>query len=222
MPEIPVIAIDGPTASGKGTVAERVAAALGWHYLDSGALYRLLALKALRAGVDLDDDAALVALADALDPRFGAGGSILLDGEEVGAAIRAEAVGVAASQVAVLAPVRTALLGLQQRARRLPGLVGDGRDLGTVVFPDALLKVYLTASVEARAERRHKQLMEKGFSANLTDLSRDLAERDARDMQRAEAPLRPAQGALVLDSTRLSIDETVGAVLEAYRCRVAG
>ncbi|HWS73722.1 MAG TPA: (d)CMP kinase [Quisquiliibacterium sp.] len=220
MPEAPVIAIDGPTASGKGTVAERVASALGWHYLDSGSLYRMVALKALRAAVDTGDGAGLAALADGLAPRF-EGGRILVDGEDVTDEIRAEAVGVAASKVAAQPLLRAALLGLQRRARRAPGLVGDGRDMGTVVFPDAVLKVYLTASVESRAARRHKQLMEKGFSANICDLSRDLAERDARDMQRAEAPLRPAEGALVVDSTSLSIDETVEAVLDAYRRRAA-
>jgi len=220
MPETPVIAIDGPTASGKGTVAERVATALGWHYLDSGALYRIVALVALRSGIDPADGPALASLARRLSPCFEAR-RILLDGEDVGEAIRAEDVGVAASRLAVQPLLRAALLDLQRRARRTPGLVGDGRDMGTVVFPDAILKVYLTASVESRAARRHKQLMEKGFSANIVDLSHDLAERDARDMQREVAPLRPAQGALVLDSTQLSIDETVEAVLEAYRRRVA-
>ena len=221
MPEAPVIAIDGPTASGKGTVAARVAAALGWHYLDSGALYRIAALQVLRAGIDPGDGPALAALAGRLAPRFEAG-RILVDGEDVAEAIRAEPVGVAASRIAAQPLLRAALLDLQRRARVAPGLVADGRDMGTVVFPDALLKVYLTASVESRAARRHKQLMEKGFSAKLADLSQDLAERDARDMQRAEAPLRPAEGALVLDSTQLSIDETVEAVLGAYRRRVAG
>ena len=218
---MPVIAIDGPTASGKGTVAGRVAAALGWHYLDSGALYRLVALAALRAGVDPADGPALAALAAGLRPRFEGGRILLADGEDVADAIRAEAVGVAASRAAAQPALRAALLALQHAARRAPGLVADGRDMGTVVFPDAVLKVYLTASVESRAARRHKQLIEKGFPANIVDLSRDLAERDARDMQRAQAPLRPAEGALVLDSTRLSIDETVAAVLEAYRRRAA-
>lgn len=221
MPEAPVIAVDGPTASGKGTIAERVAAALGWCYLDSGALYRIVALGALRAGIDTADGPALAALAQGLAPRF-EGRRILVGGEDVTEAIRAEEVGVAASRLASQPLLRAALLQLQRRARIAPGLVADGRDMGTVVFPDAILKVYLTASVESRAERRHKQLMEKGFSAKLADLSRDLEERDARDMQRAEAPLKPAEGALVLDSTHLSIDETVDAVLGAYRRRVAG
>ena len=221
MPEAPVIAVDGPTASGKGTIAERVAAALGWRYLDSGALYRIVALGVLRAGIDTADGPALAALAQVLEPRF-EGRRILVGGEDVTEAIRAEEVGVAASRLATQPLLRAALLQLQRRARIAPGLVADGRDMGTVVFPDAILKVYLTASVESRAERRHKQLMDKGFSAKIADLSRDLEERDARDMQRAEAPLKPAEGALVLDSTHLSIDETVDAVLGAYRRRVAG
>jgi len=212
----PVIAIDGPTASGKGTVAQRVARALGWHYLDSGALYRIAALQALRQGVALDDAAALAGLAGSLDPVFD-GARILLEGEEVSDAIREEAVGNAASRIAAVPALRAALVALQHRNRRPPGLVADGRDMGTVIFPDAGLKVFLTASVAARAARRHKQLIEKGFPANLDSLSRDLEARDARDMQRAEAPLRPAEGALVLDSTDLTVDETVAAVLEAHR-----
>jgi cytidylate kinase len=212
----PVIAIDGPTASGKGTVAQRVARALGWHYLDSGALYRIAALRALRLGVALDDAAALARLAGSLDPVFD-GARILLDGEEVTHAIREEAVGNAASRIATVPALRAALVALQHRNRRPPGLVADGRDMGTVIFPDAALKVFLTASVAARAARRHKQLIEKGFPANLDSLSKDLEARDARDMQRAEAPLRPSEGALVLDSTDLTVDETVAAVLEAHR-----
>jgi cytidylate kinase len=217
----PVIAIDGPTASGKGTVAARVAEALGWHYLDSGALYRIAAWRALKSGCALDDEPALAALAAALQPRFAAG-RIELDGEDVTEAIRAEAVGEAASRIAVLPALRAALLALQHAACRPPGLVADGRDMGTVVFPGARLKVFLTASVESRAVRRHKQLIDKGFSANLSDLLRDLQARDARDTLRASAPLAPAEGALVLDSTGLTIDQTVQAVIEAYRCRAAG
>jgi cytidylate kinase len=213
---VPMIAIDGPTASGKGTVAQRVAQALGWHLLDSGALYRLCALAALRGGVDLDDTVALAALAGALPVRFVAGG-VQLDGDDVTAAIRDEAVGNAASRIAVQPALRTALLGLQRGFRRPPGLVADGRDMGTVVFPDATLKVFLTASVESRAQRRYKQLIEKGFSANLPDLLRDLEERDERDAKRAVAPLRPAEGAVVIDSTHLDIDRTVAEVLGVYR-----
>ncbi|MEN9314423.1 MAG: hypothetical protein RIS35_816 [Pseudomonadota bacterium] len=217
-PAVPVIAIDGPTASGKGTVAQRVAAALGWHYLDSGALYRIAALRALGEGVALDDAAALSALAGRLDPVFGAD-RILLGDEDVTDAIRAEAVGEAASRIATLPALRAALVALQHRARRAPGLVADGRDMGTVIFPDARLKIFLTATARARAVRRHKQLIDKGFPANIDSLSRDLEARDARDMQRADAPLKPAEGALVIDSTDLSVEATVQAVLDAYRQR---
>ena len=217
--EVPLIAIDGPTASGKGTVAQRVAQALGWGYLDSGALYRLCALAALRSGVDLDDEPALAALAAALPVRF-VGDRIQLDGHDVSSAIRDESVGNVASRIAVYPALRAALLGLQRGFRRPPGLVADGRDMGTIVFPDATLKVFLTASAGSRAGRRYKQLIEKGFSANLADLLRDLQQRDARDHHREVAPLRPAEGAVVIDSTHLDIDQTVAGVLEAYRNRV--
>lgn len=212
----PVLALDGPTASGKGTIAQRVARTLGWHYLDSGALYRLTALAALRAGVPFDDAEGLARLAAALPVSFTDGGRIVLAGEEVTDAIRDEAVGNGASRLAVHADVRTALLGLQRGFRRPPGLVADGRDMGTVVFPDAALKVFLTASAESRADRRHKQLIEKGISANLPGLLQDLRERDARDASRSVAPLVQAEGAHVLDSTSLSIDETVKKVLELW------
>jgi CMP/dCMP kinase len=214
-PRVPVIAIDGPTASGKGTVAQRVADALGFHYLDSGALYRLTALEAQRGGIALDDEPALAALAAALAVSFD-GATIRLRGEDVTQAIRAEAVGAGASRLSAHPSVRTALLGLQHGFRRPPGLVADGRDMGTVVFPDARLKVFLTASPESRAERRLKQLNEKGFSANLSSLLQDLLDRDARDTSRSTAPLRPAQGAYVLDSTRLSVDQTVVEVLDRW------
>jgi len=218
-PQLPqVIAIDGPTASGKGTIAQRVAAVLGWHYLDSGALYRIVGLLALREAVSLDDGLALSQLAGQIEPVF-QGERILLGGEDIALAIRAEQVGTAASRVAVHPPLRAVLVELQRRFRRSPGLVADGRDMGTVIFPDADLKVFLTASAASRAQRRYKQLIEKGFSAKLTDLLRDLEERDARDSARAVAPLKPAEGALVLDSTYLSIEQTVEAVLEAYRRR---
>lgn len=213
---IPVIAIDGPTASGKGTIAQRVASALGFHYLDSGALYRLAALAALEAGVDLEDEAALGRVAGEIAPRF-AGESIVMQGREVGEAIRAEAVGVAASKIAVFPAVRQALFDLQRRFRQTPGLVADGRDMASVVFPDAELKVFLTASPEARAERRHKQLMAKGIQTRIDDLARDLRERDERDMKRSAAPLAPAQGARLLDSSSLTIDQVVAQVLEWYR-----
>lgn len=212
---VPVIAIDGPTASGKGTVAQRVAEALGWHYLDSGALYRLAALAARRAGVALDDEPALARLAVNLPIEFSRG-RILLAGDEVTDAIRAEAVGEAASRIAVLGALRAALLDLQRDFRQAPGLVADGRDMASVVFPDASLKVFLTASAEARAERRYKQLIEKGFSANLDGLLRDLRARDARDAGRTHAPLVAAEGAVVLDSTPLTVLQTVQAVLDRW------
>ena len=215
---VPVIAIDGPTASGKGTVAERIAQHLGWRYLDSGALYRLTALRALREGVDPSDAATLAGLAGSMQPEFRAG-RILLSNEDVTDAIRHERVGQTASTIAALTPVRAALVDFQRSFRQSPGLVADGRDMGTVIFPDASLKVFLTASAESRAQRRYKQLIEKGFSAKLSDLLRDLEERDARDSMRAAAPLKPAQGAFVLDSTLLTIDQTVQAVLDRYAAR---
>jgi cytidylate kinase len=215
----PVLTIDGPTASGKGTVAQRVARSLGWHYLDSGALYRLTALAALRAGMGFDDVPALARLAAGLPVAFPDDGTIRLGGEDVTDAIREEAVGNGASRLAVHGAVRDALLGLQRAFRRPPGLVADGRDMGTVVFPDARLKVFLTASAESRAARRHKQLIEKGFSATLAALLQDLRERDARDASRAVAPLAPAEGAHVLDSTHLDVDRTVARVLDLWAAR---
>lgn len=212
---VPVITIDGPTASGKGTVAHRVAKHLGFHYLDSGALYRLTALSATRQGIALDNEDALAALARVLPCRF-IKGHVLLDGEDVTDAVRAEPIGVAASKIAVLPLVRQALFDLQIAFRYAPGLVADGRDMGTVIFPDATQKVYLTASVEARASRRYKQLIEKGFSATMEDLVKDLAERDARDTVRAAAPLKPAPGATILDTSELTVDQAVNAVLNLY------
>ncbi|MFT4100535.1 MAG: (d)CMP kinase [Burkholderiaceae bacterium] len=229
-PTAPVVTIDGPTASGKGTIAQQVARALGWHYLDSGALYRLVALDVVRGGVDPADDGRLVAIAHALQPWFAEGrirlgrpsaGPGEAGHEDVTDAIRAEAVGQMASRIAVVPALRDALLALQHSFRQAPGLVADGRDMGTVVFPDAGLKVFLTASAESRARRRYKQLMEKGFSASLEGLLLDLQQRDARDSQRSTAPLKPAEGAFVLDSTQLDIDQTVRAVLdEADRRRM--
>lgn len=213
---IPVITIDGPTASGKGTVASRVAETLGFAFLDSGALYRLTALSALEAGVDLTDEPAVAKLAAGLQVVF-QGERILLAGREVSDAIRAEQVGVAASRIATLPAVRSALVDLQHSFRKAPGLVADGRDMGTVIFPDAGLKVFLTASVEARADRRYKQLIGKGFSANMADLLQDLRERDARDTQRAVAPLKPAEGAHLLETSDMSIDQAVAQVLAWYR-----
>ncbi|WDZ95195.1 (d)CMP kinase [Herbaspirillum sp. WKF16] len=213
--KIPVIAIDGPTASGKGTVAQRVAQQLGFHYLDSGALYRLTALSVLRRGVALDDEHALAKAAEHLHCHFD-GAHIFLANEDVTQAIRAEEVGNTASKIAALITVRQALYGLQLGFRKPPGLVADGRDMGTVIFPGARLKVFLTASVDARATRRHKQLIDKGFSANIADLSRDLKERDERDMNRSSAPLKPAEGAYHLDTSDMTADEAVQQVLSWY------
>jgi cytidylate kinase len=211
----PVIAIDGPTASGKGTVAQRVSAELGWHYLDSGAIYRLAALAAIEDGLALDDEPALARRAATLPIEFLAD-RVLLSGRDVSEAIRAEAVGEAASRIAVLGALRAALLERQRDFRRPPGLVADGRDMASVVFPDAALKVFLTASAESRAERRYKQLIEKGFSANLDGLLRDLRARDARDAGRTHAPLVAAEGAVIIDSTFLSVEQTVRAVLDRW------
>jgi cytidylate kinase len=208
----PVIAIDGPSASGKGVVASRVAAALGYHYLESGALYRLVAL----AG---GEDPA--ATAKMLDLNF-RNDSIFLSGQDVTNEVRDEAVGVRASEIAGIAAVRTALLERQRAFRRPPGLVADGRDMGTVVFPDAALKVFLTARVGTRAERRYKQLIDKGNNANLASLSRALEERDQRDATRAVAPLKPAADAVTVDSSEMTIDEVVALVLNRYRERTGG
>jgi len=216
MSTIPVITIDGPTASGKGTVASRVAEHLGFALLDSGALYRLTALSALDKGIDLLDEAALSAVAVGLEVHF-EGEHILLSGRDVTREIRAEAVGVAASKIATLPQVRQALVDLQHGFRRPPGLVADGRDMGTVIFPDAPLKVFLTASAEARAERRYKQLIDKGFPANITDLLQDLRERDARDTERSASPLKPAEGAHVLDTSTMGIEQAVKQVLDWYQ-----
>lgn len=212
---VPVITIDGPTASGKGTVAQKVAQRLGFHYLDSGALYRLVAWSALRDELTLDDQATLAALAAALPCRFVAD-RIWLGGDDVTDAIRAEAVGNAASRIASLPAVRQALRGLQLGFRVAPGLVADGRDMGSVIFPDARLKIFLTASVAARADRRYKQLIDKGFSASMQDLSKDLAERDERDSSRSVAPLKPAHGAYFLDTSDMTADQAVERVLGWY------
>jgi len=212
----PVIAIDGPTASGKGTIAQAVARALGFGCLDSGALYRVVALLALRRGIDTGDALRLAQVARSAHPLFERG-RVELDGEDVTEAIRAEEVGRAASHVSAHAAVRDELLQLQRSFRRWPGLVADGRDMGTVVFPDARLKVFLTASVEVRAQRRLKQLMEKGISASLADLLLDLCERDERDRTRPVAPLKAADDAYELDASSLTVDEVVGQVLAWYR-----
>ena len=216
----PVIAIDGPTASGKGTIAQRVAATLGFHYLDSGALYRLVAWRALKEQLAADDQEQLTRVAAAIEPSF-VDGRVQMNGQDVTDAIRSEQVSRFASQIAVLEGVRRALLHLQRTRRQPPGLVADGRDMGTVVFPDAQLKIYLSASAAARAERRYKQLIEKGFSASMPSLSQeqvrlDIEARDLRDAQRAASPLKPAKDAHHIDSSQLSVDEVVGLVLRWY------
>jgi len=212
---IPVITIDGPTASGKGTVAHRVADHLGFHLLDSGALYRLTALSALRRDTDLADEHAVAKLAEHLNIHF-TGDAVFLSQENVTEDIRQEVVGNTASKIAALPAVRQALYGLQLGFRKAPGLVADGRDMGTVIFPHAQLKVFLTASVEARAERRYKQLIGKGISANMQDLLMDLKARDDRDTNRAIAPLVPAEGAHVLDTSNMTADAAVEQVLQWY------
>jgi 3-phosphoshikimate 1-carboxyvinyltransferase len=208
----PVIAIDGPAASGKGTIAAAVARVLSFHLLDSGSLYRLVAKKALDDGISLGDERALAAAATALPVTF-AGSRIVLEDRDVTESIRDEAVSAAASKVAVFPGVRAALIGRQRAFRVPPGLVAEGRDMGTVVFPDAALKVFLTASSEERARRRHKQLIEKGISITMDSLLRDIRERDARDAGRTAAPLVPAPDAVLLDTTELSIDAAVAFVL---------
>jgi cytidylate kinase len=215
---IPVIAIDGPSASGKGTVAQRVAKQLGFHFLDSGALYRLLALAAAMHGEMLDDEAGLSRLAAGLDIRFD-GGAVLLDGVTVTDAIRSEECGNGASKVAAYPAVRAALLDLQRAFRKAPGLVADGRDMGSVVFPDAATKIFLTASAEVRAERRVKQLIEKGMGDKISPLQilQDIKQRDERDSARSVAPLQQCADASLLDTSSLTIDDAVAAVMARYR-----
>ena len=212
---VPVIAIDGPSASGKGTVAQGVAQRLGFHYLDSGALYRLVGLAAQRAGVGTGDEALVAKLAGALDARF-EGGEVYLNQEVVTDSLRSEEAGAAASEVAALAAVRKALLVRQRAYRCPPGLVADGRDMGSVVFPDAVLKIYLTADAGERAKRRYKQLIGKGMDANMAALLQDIRARDERDSGRAIAPLQKSSDALLLDTTNLSIDDAVAEVVARY------
>ena len=223
---VPVIAIDGPVGSGKGTVAHRVAAALGFPVLDSGALYRVLALVARTRGASFDDPATLARLAGGLDVAFAPGDAAnpvrtLLAGVDVTGGIRTEQCGNDASRVSAWPEVRDALLARQRGFRRPPGLVADGRDMGSVVFPDAPVKVFLTAAPRVRAERRHKQLMAKGVDVSVTRLFRELAERDRRDRERAVAPLEPAEDAVVVDTTGLDVDTAVARVLEIARSRMA-
>ena len=220
MTDIPVLTIDGPSGSGKGTLAQRMAAELGWHYLDSGALYRVLAQAALQAEIDLADESALTELAATLPVTFEVEAdklTVLLNDQDVSLLIRSEQAGNAASKVAAIPAVRSALLQRQRDFRQTPGLVTDGRDMGTVVFPDAPFKVYLTASAEVRASRRYKQLKEKGIDSNLADLIKEITERDERDQQRDVAPLKPAADAIILDSTALGIDAVFQRVSELVR-----
>ncbi len=215
--EVPVLAIDGPGGSGKGTIARAAARQLGWHMLDSGALYRLVGLCAIEQGLAMDDPAALAGIASRLDAHFdplaGNEGRIVLQGRDVTEAIRTEAASRAASRVAVVPAVRGALVDRQRGFRRPPGLVADGRDMGSFIFPDARIKVFLTASVEERARRRYNQLKLKGIDVSLPGLSKDMAERDRRDAERSIAPLRACPDARTLDSTGMSIEEVVSLVL---------
>jgi len=218
---VPVIAVDGPGGSGKGTVTQMLAKKLGWHLLDSGALYRITAIAALEAGVALTDSAAIAELALGLDAEFvcdeAGNEQILLAGKDISHDVRLETTGDAASQVAVIPEVRAALEQVQKNFARSPGLVADGRDMGTVIFPEADCKVFLDASAAERAERRYKQLKEKGVSVNLARLREEIEARDLRDRSREIAPLKPANGALVLDSTALTISEVVEKILQQLR-----
>ena len=213
---ISVVTIDGPSGTGKGTIADHLAKRLGWHCLDSGALYRVLGLAAGRRGIDLEDAAALAELASALDLKF-QDAKVFLGGEDVSDLIRTETAGNAASRVAAHGPVRNRLLDLQRSAARTPGLVADGRDMGTVVFPHAQLKVFLTASPEERARRRYKQLKDKGLDVSLATLVTEIRERDERDMTRSVAPLTAPEESLTVDTTSLTIAEALDQVLEAVR-----
>lgn len=222
MADIPVIAIDGPSGSGKGAVASAVATELGFGLLDSGALYRVLGIAAHKAGLDFADTDALTGLAGGMNIDFGRSGpdSVWLDGEDISRAIRTDLGSELASRVGAIPAARQALHERQLAFRRAPGLVADGRDMGTVVFPDAVLKIFLTASVEERAQRRYKQLIGKGIDAILPDLLRDLKERDQRDSQRPVSPLKPAEDAVVIDSTDLTLDEVISRVLNLARQRL--
>ena len=221
---VPVIAVDGPVGAGKGTVSKRVAERLGFHLLDSGAIYRVLALASQRLGIAFGDRDGLVGLARELDVRFernpgGESLGVLFEGEEVGTLIRDEGCGQRSSQLAADPTVRVAVLQRQRAFRRPPGLVADGRDMGTVVFPDASLKVYLTASIEERARRRHKQLVAKGFGVSLPHLLGEISQRDKRDQERPAAPLRPAKDAIIIDTTSHGIEAVVELVMNAVEAK---
>jgi cytidylate kinase len=221
---VPVIAIDGPSGSGKGTVSRLLAQRRGWHFLDSGALYRLVALAGIARGLEPHDENGHARLAGALDARFEVDDEgaerVLLDDRDVTLELRKESTGNAASRVAAMPAVRAALIGRQRGYAEPPGLVADGRDMGTVVFPAAPLKIFLTASAEQRARRRHKQLKEKGLTASIADLSREIRERDQRDAERSVAPLRPAADAVVIDSTEMSVEEVLAAIEDLARQRL--
>ncbi len=225
MTKVPVLTIDGPSGSGKGTISRAAARALGWGLLDSGALYRLVALAGRRRGIPLEDAERLSQMAQLIDIRFGSGPAgeeiVWLDGHDVTGDIRTEGAGNDASKVAALPPVRAALLGRQRRFAVPPGLVADGRDMGTVVFPDAAVKIFLTATLSERALRRHKQLKEKGVAANLAALSLEIAERDQRDMSRSASPLVASADAVLLDTTGMSVDAVVERVLAVARERLS-
>lgn len=222
MSEAPVITFDGPSATGKGTIAGRVAAKLGFYLLDSGALYRVLALASHQGNIDPDNGAGIAALAPGLPVEFIAGGGVRLYDEDVSTTIRTALVDELASRIAALPEVRKALLPWQREFRRQPGLVAEGRDMGAVVFADAEVKFFLTASAEVRAKRRHKQLIDKGLGARLPDLLRDLRSRDRRDEQRSISPLRPATGAIEIDTSQLSIDQVVDRAMQSIAARRGG
>jgi len=221
---IPVIAIDGPSGVGKGTVARAVARKLGWHFLDSGSLYRILALAARKAGISDQDEAAVAALAPGLDIKFDVQGddneSIMVDGEPLAPRVRAEATGALASVIAVYPKVRAALLERQRAFRRAPGLVADGRDMGTVVFPDAELKIFLDASPDERARRRLNQLRKAGIGANIAALREEIRERDVRDRSRSVSPLKPADDAVTIDTTELSVERVLARVEQLIEARI--